>query len=307
MIGQINNIHKDVQTGRRRYDDVSRLELFWEAEKTLIMHKLSKEYFGYRAYWFNFLPLLIITTITTIIGFLTTGMSMEHLNGVEVNIKGLSASAFAIANAWLNLSVGFLGTISSFLTSMSKHTKYQSKRDMHEMAEDALRKVVQSLSFDETDDVEMMRGHIDKQKAIFMSVEAACTAPIPTQITQAFVELDSAMKMKDFGFKVNYYKQYYNMLWQEFTKKSCCMPSMPRRVPEINVRYGSLGKLIEEDYTVYMQGKHRHEVEQIRPESVYTMRTESVSSGNQSENVGFDNQLQTRDFPDTLASDVSGA
>ena len=288
MIGQLN-IHKDVKTGRWSNDDISRLELFWEVEKTLIMHKLSKEYFGYRAYWLNFLPLLTITTLTTIIGFLTTGMSMEDLDGVDVNIKGLSASVFAITNAWLNLSVGILGTISSFLTSMGKHTNYQSKRDMHEMAEDALRKVVQSLSFEETDDEEMMRGHVDKQKAIFMSIEAACTAPIPPQIEQAFVELDSAVKTKDFRFKVNHHKQYYNMLWQDFTKKRCCMSSMPRRIPEINVRYGSLGKLIEEDYAVYMQGNHRHGVEQIRTESAHiiTPQTESSSIDNQSENGGF--------------------
>jgi len=90
-----------------------------------------------------FFPLLAITSLTTIIGFLTTGMAMEE--GVEQiddsgdggfvsNIKGLAASVFSVTSQWLSLSVGILGAISTFLTSMGKHTNYQSKRDMHEMA-----------------------------------------------------------------------------------------------------------------------------------------------------------------------------
>ena len=90
-----------------------------------------------------FFPLLAITSLTTIIGFLTTGMAMEE--GVEQiddsgdggfvsNIKGLAASVFSVTSQWLSLSVGILGAISTFLTSMGKHTNYQGKKDMHEMA-----------------------------------------------------------------------------------------------------------------------------------------------------------------------------
>lgn len=46
--------------------------------------------------------------------------------------------------------------ISTFLTSMGKHTNYQSKKDMHEMAEGALEKVVQSIAFEVTDDESRM-------------------------------------------------------------------------------------------------------------------------------------------------------
>ena len=41
MISQLT-VHEDVNTGRHSNDDINRLELFWETEKTLIMHKLSK-------------------------------------------------------------------------------------------------------------------------------------------------------------------------------------------------------------------------------------------------------------------------
>ena len=222
-----------------------------------------------------FFPLLAITSLTTIIGFLTTGMAMEE--GVEQiddsgdggfvsNIKGLAASVFSVTSQWLSLSVGILGAISTFLTSMGKHTNYQSKRDMHEMAEDALEKVVQGIAFEVIDDEARMQGHIDKQKAIFMSIEASCTAEVPPKILQAFVELDSAMKTKDFLFRKDHYKRFYNMLWKKFTKKQCCsMMNMPFHIPEIDLPTSDIGFLIEEEYAKYTNRKIEVEGSQTEP------------------------------------------
>ena len=245
-----------------------------------------------------FFPLLAITSLTTIIGFLTTGMAMEEGaeqiddssdGGFVSNIKGLAASVFSVTSQWLSLSVGILGAISTFLTSMGKHTNYQSKKDMHEMAEGALEKVVQGIAFEVIDDEARMQGHIDKQKAIFMSVEASCTAEVPPKILQAFVELDSAMKTKDFLFRKDHYKRFYNMLWKKFTKKQCCMMNMPFNIPEIDLPNSDIGILIEEEYAKYKRDKQLLEGSQTEPISSTMSSPESrqLISPNRSDTGSF--------------------
>ena len=116
------------------------------------------------------------------------------------------------------------------------------------------------------DDEARMQGHIDKQKAIFMSIEASCTAEVPPKILQAFVELDSAMKTKEFCFRKDHYKMFYNMLWKKFTKKQCCsMMNMPFHIPEIDLPTSDIGILIEEEYAKYTNRKIEVEGSQTEP------------------------------------------
>jgi len=126
------------------------------------------------------------------------------------------------------------------------------------MAEEGLQKVIHSISFEErnhnAEEASRAREHIDKQKAIFMAIEAACTAEIPPKILQAFVDLECTMKAKSFGFKALQYKRFYNMLWKAFTKRPwCCFISMPQYIPEINIPTSDIGMLIEEEYIKYKQ------------------------------------------------------
>jgi len=50
--------------------------------KKMLMHSLAEDYYGMRAYWFSFLPLLIITAVISLIGF---AIADRKGRGVEID------------------------------------------------------------------------------------------------------------------------------------------------------------------------------------------------------------------------------
>lgn len=124
-----------------------------------------------------------------------------------------------------------------------------------------------------------------------MSVEASCTAEVPPKILQAFVELDSTMKTKDFSSRKDHYKRFYNMLWKKFTKKQCCMINMPFHIPEIDLPTSDIGILIEEEYAKYSKDKQL-EGSQTEPISstISSPRSCQLNSPNRSDIGSFLNR-----------------
>lgn len=129
--------------------------------KGMIMHSLAAEYYGVRAYWLSFLPLLIVTTFYTFVGFFIP-MAQDSANGVTDTTNGATnttdADGFGISFAdvkntyayvknadgslnGLHLFQGLLGLFSTFLTALSKYFNYQSQADAHRNAAQAFKDV----------------------------------------------------------------------------------------------------------------------------------------------------------------------
>jgi hypothetical protein len=68
-------------------------------EHALIIHKLAVEYYGYRSFWMNFLPLTVISTATTIIGFLISGSTTDATGGNREEVDQFEP-VFMSAKMW---------------------------------------------------------------------------------------------------------------------------------------------------------------------------------------------------------------
>lgn len=233
--------------------DQERQELSWLAERSLIMHKLSKEFFTFRAFWFQFLPLLTITTVTTIIGFLTTGMTMEGSADPLQTLKGVSDDKFALQQRMLSLTVGILGALSTFLTSISKYNHYEARQHMHTMAEKGLQNIGPSLMLGERG----MHEDVKKQKVIYIAIVDANTSEVPPKIVQAFNDLDDIMRTKECDFQIMH-RRFYNILWKKFTGCSIGggrIPLWPLVIADINIHKGDIGKLIDVEYEKFKKSR----------------------------------------------------
>ena len=125
----------------------------WFYETKMLMHRLSFQYYNFRAKWLTFMPILAVTSLTSIVGFFT--------------------STDFISPGWTNalaLTSGFLGVISTALASCSKYNNYQSKADMHISAFRSMSTIVDGVKLDlqtfeqvtNTIDKDMSDGVFDK-------------------------------------------------------------------------------------------------------------------------------------------------
>mmetsp|Transcript_36819 Transcript_36819/g.77243 ORF Transcript_36819/g.77243 Transcript_36819/m.77243 type:complete len:298 (+) Transcript_36819:97-990(+) len=225
--------------------DRERQELIWLVERSLIMHRLAKEHFGHRSLWFQFLPLISITTITTIIGFIISGMAGNNVGQDPQIVEGLSDDD---VNKMYNLSIlsGILGALSTFLTSVSKHTRYGDRQEMHTMVQQGLQNIGPLLMLGERG----MHEDVKKQKAVYLTLEGACTSEIPSKIVQAFNELDDIIKTKDYDFQL-LHQRFYNVLWKRFSQHSMIggmIPLWPTVIANIDVPNSDIGKMIDVEY-----------------------------------------------------------
>jgi hypothetical protein len=220
-------------------------------ERTLIMHKLARDFYGFRSFWLNFLPLTLVSTATTIIGFLISGGNASGVDGQAIaEIQPVFAGAQV--NLWAIL-VGILGAISTLLTAIGKYQGYQSQYDMHTSAIKAMEKILLSvdfeiqwfgrcLTFDFYNEVAAARvddpgkaltlqsklaPDLKTHQASFKAMQDSCDSPIPCAVKQAF-ELLHNIAVVDESDDLSF---FYNTLWNEFTTSMC----WPYRVPNIKV------------------------------------------------------------------------
>jgi len=133
-------------------------ELLCRFEIEMYMHLLSAGYYHNRAFWFTFLPLLLVTTSVSICGFVNTGEYDDSLvfNGNLTNVNQTTAMSQDTANdtdsgvsqETLSLIIGFLGVLSTFLAALGKHLNYESKGDMHASAATTLTSVLEQILFE---------------------------------------------------------------------------------------------------------------------------------------------------------------
>lgn len=233
-------------------------------ERAKIEHKLAVEYFAFRSFYFNFLPTTLIACATTIIGFLIHGSVKSSIDQGSDVAEGVVQESFEplftgqSANVW-SIVVGILGAISTLLTTIGKHTNYQSQCDMHQSAVKALEKICLHVSFEhdwferkvksddfknssvkkrmntppgaEYEDLSTVLGSdLKSHQASFEAMQnACCDSPVPNRVIQAFEVLDrhhdeGRCTDKDLIL-------YYHKLWKEFS----VYPWWPLKVPSINV------------------------------------------------------------------------
>eukprot|EP00984_Skeletonema_dohrnii_P013581 scaffold5625_cov90-Skeletonema_dohrnii-CCMP3373.AAC.3 len=200
-----------------------RLGLHFESE--LIKHKLAFRYFDFRSFYFMFLPVTLIGTLITIIGFLISGVQNDEGSGVDdANITLLTGRSKQI---W-SLVVGILGAISTLLNSIGKRSNYQSQADVHKSAVKALEKLCMNVDFErdwfERNASDLESGEATKkltpdlkshQASFKAMLDACCDSPVPYQVEQAFTVLEQVYKQQNGGELNDGLEFYYHKLWKE--------------------------------------------------------------------------------------------
>ena len=239
-------------------------------ETNMMMHKLTAEYYGNRAFWLTYLPLLLVTTAVSICSFLSTGeyddsmVTDENLNVNTTSLQGNFNSEGG--QEFLSILIGVFGVLSTFLASLGKYLNYQSRADMHLSATNTLKDIIEELDYqlvwlksrrridvlsktddkdnkDEPDDKEAkeeqkkeelqkLQFALDLAKSNFSIMEKSCTSLIPDQIKHAFICLDEHCKLIPRTVRYDHYRRYYNDLNDALrpTGFCCCL-----RIPKINV------------------------------------------------------------------------
>ena len=193
-------------------------------ERALIEHKLAVEYFEFRSFWFDFLPVTIIAALITVIGFFISGKTPEMNDGDQAqNSIEFDPVLTGHSKQFWSVAVGVLGVVSTLLNSIGKRTNYQSKYDMHRAAVKALEKICLTVEFErewfkrkrnaEDTDVNDLGADLKSHQASFKAMQdACCESPIPTRIIQAFTVLDEVAGVEETGEAFIF---YYHKLWKE--------------------------------------------------------------------------------------------
>ncbi len=226
--------------------EYTRLRL--QFESALIQHKLALQYYEFRSFYFVFLPVTLIATLITIIGFLISGISKDDVddgtaqaqgstNGVDPLLTGDSKQIWSLV-------VGILGAIATLVNSIGKRANYQSQSDMHRSAVKALEKIRRNVDFEkewfdrkvyrignpgsgfnnDEDLVTELGADLKTHQASFKAMlDACCDSPIPEQVVQAFTLLDQIFRMHppdkvDMFTDLSPLMFHYHKLWREYSK-----------------------------------------------------------------------------------------
>jgi len=153
---------------------------------------------------------------------------------------------------------------------------------MHGRSEQNLRKICHSIRFPERileDDGTKLVEHLNKQKAIFLSIEGS-SSDIPQRIIHAFRDLEHIMNTKPYTFRAIQYERFYLLLWKLFTKRSLGYFNLwPLVIPEINIPQSILGKMIDEEYSRFNRGLK----EATQRSNLVSWRRSSIQSSSSNE------------------------
>lgn len=242
-------------------DEYSRLTNRFE--RALIEHKLAVDYFEFRSFWFDFLPVTIIGALVTVIGFFISGKTPEINDGdLAQNSIEFDPVLTDQSKQFWSIAVGVLGVVSTLLNSIGKRTNYQSQFDMHRAAVKALEKICLSVDFEKewfkrssqsedvfetakkiVDNPEKKAEHehrdvklgadLKSHQASFKAMQdACCESPVPTRVIQAFTVLDQVASGGTGNCTQTDLILYYHKLWKEYSTYQL----WPLKAPHINVR-----------------------------------------------------------------------
>jgi len=237
--------------------EYTRLSL--QFESALIQHKLALQYYEFRSYYFVFLPVTLIATLITIIGFLISGTTQDDDNDGTAQAQGFADEFDPLLTGqskqiW-SLVVGILGAIATLLNSIGKRTNYQSQSDMHRSAVKALEKICLTVAFEkewfdrnvydfEYSDsgeskklVESLGADLKTHQASFKAMlDACCDSPVPEEVVQAFTLLEQVFHLHPFDNDGRFSDLsplmfHYHKLWKEYSTYRL----WPLKAPSIQV------------------------------------------------------------------------
>mmetsp|Transcript_6376 Transcript_6376/g.9986 ORF Transcript_6376/g.9986 Transcript_6376/m.9986 type:complete len:562 (+) Transcript_6376:106-1791(+) len=235
------------------------LRLSLQFESALIQHKLALQYYEFRSYYFVFLPVTLIATLITIIGFLISGTTQDDDNDGTAQAQGFADEFDPLLTGqskqiW-SLVVGILGAIATLLNSIGKRTNYQSQSDMHRSAVKALEKICLTVAFEkewfdrnvydfEYSDsgeskklVESLGADLKTHQASFKAMlDACCDSPVPEEVVQAFTLLEQVFHLHPFDNDGRFSDLsplmfHYHKLWKEYSTYRL----WPLKAPSIQV------------------------------------------------------------------------
>lgn len=246
------------------YDVIARFE------KSKIMIQLASEYFEFRAFWFSYVPLLLVTTLVSLCSFLITGevedvsTTISNQNspktvsfsevGNEVS-GGLSTSVHNavigkdnkpfLEEKVLSIVLVVLGFLSALFTSLGRYLGYQSRSDLHGSASATLQEICDTIDFEQfphhhrkglgfkisQSEIEDLETKISRHCAIFDVIEKLCGALIPKKIKHAFDRLEEIFEPLPYQVKLSLYRRYHYALWREFCERRYYYCSCLRMFP----------------------------------------------------------------------------
>ena len=232
----INNrkFGKRVDDKRKEFESV-----LWYFETKLLMHRLTMEYYKNRAKWFTFFPILVVTSATSICGFL----------GSTDLLDASSKQLLAIVS-------GLLGVLSTFLASNSKYNNYQSKADMHDSAVGTMTNICDNIKLDifqfeqfaHSARHDMNDEHLGQGDTVRGGTELLTTIATPSEETSSSSDGKNQQEQKNNGMRCLQEEQrHYDGLVQNFvtvganleqyrtqyaTMKNACHVPYPTRIDQ---------------------------------------------------------------------------
>ncbi len=231
-------------------------KLSLQFESALIQHKLALQYYEFRSFYFVFLPVTLIATLITIIGFLISGTTKDDDDDGTAQDRGTADDVNPLLTGhsrqiW-SLVVGILGAIATLVNSIGKRTNYQSQSDMHRSAVKALEKICLTVDFENqwfdrnVDDIEYSDSGDNKklvttlgadlkthQASFKAMLDACCDSQVPEQIVQSFTLLDQIFHLQQGGrfSDISHLMFHYHKLWKEYS----AYRYWPLKAPSIQV------------------------------------------------------------------------
>ena len=205
-------------------------------EAALLMHKLAADYYRFRAFWFIFIPLTLISCFVTIESVIIFSLpNYDEDEAEEDDYQSMPVGQNKLADT-LAIITALLSAFSTFLTTLGKYQRYQSKCDMHENAILAIEKLCLSINFEKDhfsrsvllSNNDMRGPDLKFNQTTFRALQGACDSVIPGRVIQAFTVLEETVGMGR-GYKRELIF-YYHKLWKEIS----CNPLWPLFQPSRN-------------------------------------------------------------------------
>lgn len=259
---RVNDIEKWYSELMFQYDN-----LYWKFEVEKIKHTIAERYYGFRAFWFIFLPVLILTMAITVLGFLSVGDSeiAEAITEGNITATGDLVNSMRQSGFFETISfdtaeqrsilVGSLGVISTALHSLGKYTNYQSNTDMQKVARSALENICKNIqsgrervvshkrnwkcggkkAVEITEEVDTeLKVRVETYHSKLRVTQENCDSLMPVQIEQSFNKLEELFQ-KHFNLETEdgmmswrkHYRAAYTDLWKRHTTWSLCLNGLP--------------------------------------------------------------------------------
>jgi hypothetical protein len=207
-------------------------------------HRLAHEYFRFRSFYYNFLPIGVVTSMIGIISFLSTSEILAE------DTKN-----------YLGCAVGILSVVSVALQSLAQESNYRARSELHQNASMGLKKLREEIDFrlvdpsigaDPSMDPEQSKGNetkgskvkktvVETYRQVFLQVLDSCNSQVPIAISQPFLLIDSRLALGLSNNEIQVLRKRHGQNWDQILNGNwfnelyvqiANSPGWPFRTPE---------------------------------------------------------------------------